>query len=263
MYNPLIMRLKFLFLTLLAIVVTTSTAQIEITDDNAEEKLLANNDRLILVDFYATWCGPCKKMDPILKQLSEKYAGRVDFYKIDVDKNQVDDALGVTAMPTYFFLKNSTNLEVIEGMRSKAVMEELIEKYINHDTDAVVVEEVVESTETSYYDADSNHGYNDEFSISNIAAIWHSSTKLNSLAWHIYLKHDEESALEKGIEIVERSIELDQNYYNTDTLAALYYKTSNYKLALKKAKEAIEIAKRDSVDYSSTTTLMNNIIDRL
>ncbi|AGC78120.1 thioredoxin 1 [Nonlabens dokdonensis] len=249
----------FLFFSALSL----SHAQIEINDDNAEEKLLTNNDRLILVDFYATWCGPCKKMDPILKELSEKYAGRVDFYKIDVDKNQVDDALGVTAMPTYFFIKNSTNLESIEGMRSKAVMEELIEKYMYYDTDVVEVEEVVESTETSYYNASSNHGYDNEFSISNVADIWDSSRKLNSLAWHIYLEHDEDEVLYKGIEIVERSIELDQNYHNTDTLAALYFKTGKYKLALKKAKEAIKIAKRDSVDYSSTTNLMNEIIDQL
>jgi thioredoxin 1 len=109
--------MKYFLYVLFFSFVTVLNAQIEITDDNAEAKLLVNDDRLIVVDFYATWCGPCKTMDPILKELVREYKGRVDFYKIDVDKNEVDDALGVTAMPTYFFLKNSTNLKAIEGAR--------------------------------------------------------------------------------------------------------------------------------------------------
>lgn len=259
------MRLQKFILLFILSCCSVSIAQTELTDDNAEAKLLIDNDRLIVVDFYATWCGPCKKMDPILKKLVAKYGGRVDFYKIDVDKNEVDDILGVTAMPTYFFIKNSSTLEVIEGMRSKEVMESLIEKYMYYETedDVVEIEEVIESTETSYYDATAKHGYESEFSISTIANIWDSWSNLNSLAWHIYLEHDETKTLYKGIEIVERSITLDKNYYNTDTLASLYFKTGEYKQALKKAKEAIEIAKRDNEDYSSTSELMNKIIDRL
>jgi thioredoxin 1 len=105
--------MKYLIAAFICLV-QLAQAQTEITDDNAESKLLVNNDKLIVVDFYATWCGLCKIMDPILKELSEEYAGKVDFYKIDVDENAVDDALGVTAMPTYFFIKNSTNLDVVK-----------------------------------------------------------------------------------------------------------------------------------------------------
>jgi thioredoxin 1 len=258
--------MKYFLYVLFFSFVTVLNAQIEITDDNAEAKLLVNDDRLIVVDFYATWCGPCKTMDPILKELVREYKGRVDFYKIDVDKNEVDDALGVTAMPTYFFLKNSTNLKAIEGARSKADMKALIEEYIDYEVDEEIVEveeTVVESTETEYYNASDNHGNTDEFSISNVADLWNDSSKLNSLAWHIYQYHEEQSILYKGVEIVKRSIELEETYYNADTIAALYYKLGDYKLALKKAKRAIQIAKRDNISYGSTTELMNDIIDEM
>ncbi|AUC80147.1 thiol reductase thioredoxin [Nonlabens sp. MB-3u-79] len=258
--------MKYLFAAFICLM-QVAQAQTEITDIDAESKLLVNNDKLIVVDFYATWCGPCKIMDPILKELSKEYAGKVDFYKIDVDENAVDDALGVTAMPTYFFIKNSTNLDVVKGAMSKGDMTSLIEKYVDYNTeDDVVVEEVVESTETSYtdasrYDAAAYHNTKDELDRSY--KIWTNSSQLNTLAWHIYEKHYQRTDFYKGIDMVKRSIELEQNYYNLDTLAALLFKVERFSEALKKAKEAIEQAKRDGVAYDSTTELINKIIDKM
>ena len=88
--------MKKVLLILLLCIAIPSTAQTELTDATAEPKLLTNNDRLIVLDFYATWCGPCKRMDPIIAELEKKYKDRVDFYKIDVDKKQIDDALGIS-----------------------------------------------------------------------------------------------------------------------------------------------------------------------
>jgi thioredoxin 1 len=239
-------------------------SQTEITDDNAESKLLVNNDKLIVVDFYATWCGPCKIMDPILKELSEEYAGKVDFYKIDVDENAVDDALGVTAMPTYFFIKNSTNLDVVKGAMSKGDMKSLIEKYVYYNTaDIVEVEEVPEETLYNSFDINENHATTTEFSDQVVEEIWNDYSKLNSLAWHAYEHHDKIGDLLKAIEIVERSIELYKINANVDTHAALLFKTGNYTQALKKAKEAIEVAKKNGESYTETTQLMNKIIDKM
>ncbi|EDP97690.1 thioredoxin (trxA) [Kordia algicida OT-1] len=232
-------------------VVIPSFAQTELSDDDAESKLLVNNDRLIVLDFYATWCGPCKRMDPILKQLDKKYGDRVDFYKIDVDKSQVDDALGISAMPTYLFIYNSSNLEQIEGAMSKAKMEGLIKKHMGGDS-----ETVIESTETDDFDLN-------DFSQSNIDKIWNSSSKLNSLAWNAYKTQSDIKILLRAIKAVERSIELEATYYNVDTHAALLYKTGNYNKALKKAKQAIDIAKKEGLSYGSTSELIEKIIDEM
>jgi thioredoxin 1 len=251
----------FMFFVMLTSVMTIE-AQIELTDDDAEKKLLINNDRLIVLDFYATWCGPCKIMDPILKELAKEYEDTVDFYKIDVDKNDVDDALSVDAIPTYFFLLNSTNLNVTEGAMSKNEMREIIDELLRENSNAST-SSLPNDSNSVFYDANAVHGDLDEFSISTIAGIWDESTKLNSLAWHIYEQHDEEDILFKAIEVVMRSIELEETYYNADTLAALYFKIGKYKQALKKAKRAIQIAKRESISYTTTTELINAIIDQM
>jgi thioredoxin 1 len=247
-------------LLLLCLITLSGHAQTELTDSNAEEKLLTNNDRLIVLDFYATWCGPCKRMDPIIAELEREYDGEVDFYKIDVDKNKIDDALGITAMPTYLFIKNSTNLEQIEGAMSKNDMNALIYKHLT-GRDNEISETVYESYNS--YSALENHGNNDEYSQNNLDNIWNNSSNLNSLAWHTYEEHEDVKSLLKAIKIVERSIELEANYYNLDTHAALLYKTGNYTTALKKAKEAVDAAKRDDLNYASTTELIQKIIEEL
>lgn len=243
--------MKKLILSLLFLgLVVNLQAQIELTDENAEEKLLANNDRLIVLDFYATWCGPCKTMEPILEEMTREFAGKVDFYKIDVDKSQVDDALGVNAMPTYFFIKNSENLEVIEGAMSKERLKGLI---LKHGGESLQVTNV----------SNSDDDMEGEFSDATINKIWDDWSELNSLAWHAYEEHKEVDVLLKSIKIAQRSIELDENHYNVDTLAALYYKTGNYTKALKEAKKAITLAKAVDYDHETTTELINKIIDKM
>ncbi|WP_298518890.1 co-chaperone YbbN [uncultured Kordia sp.] len=248
--------MKKVLLLLMLCIAIPSFAQTELSDDEAESKLLVKNDRLIVLDFYATWCGPCKRMDPIMKELDAKYKDRVDFYKIDVDKSQVDDALGISAMPTYLFIKNESNLEQIEGAMSKVRMEGLIKKYMNYEEE----ETVIESTETDNTSGDFDVS---DFSQANIDSIWNDSSKLNSLAWNAYKTQDNVKVLLRSIKAVERSIELEKTYYNVDTHAALLYKTGNYAKALKTAKKAIDIAKSEGLAYTSTSELIEKIIDEM
>jgi len=70
-------------------------------------KALLHTDKLVLVDFYAEWCGPCKKMKPYLAEIEKEYAGRVDVVRIDTDQNpELTRAMQVSALPTLLLFKN-------------------------------------------------------------------------------------------------------------------------------------------------------------
>ena len=99
--------------------------------------------------------------------------------------------------------------------------------------------------------------------VDDVKFIWNSSDDLNSLAWNYYKTESSIEKLEEAKKWVVRSIELKKNYNNIDTYAALLFKTGKYTEALKKAKEAIEIAKENDKDYDSTTELINKIIEKL
>lgn len=254
---------KNLFALFLFAGIINAYAQTELTDTNAQTKLLVNNDRLIVLDFYATWCTPCKRMDPILKELEEEYGDRVDFYKIDIDKNEVDDALGITAVPTYLFIKNSSNLEQVEGSMSKEMMERYIKKHMDGTDEEIVITSTEGYLDGTKYDVWDKHGDSDEFGQDVLDSIWDSWEKLNSLSWHAYEEHDNVKDLLKAIKAIERSIELEANYYNTDTHAALLYKTGNYTKALKVAKKAIDYAKSEELSYEDTSELIVKIIEEM
>lgn len=223
-------------------------AQKEITDKDADSLLLVNNNRLIVLDFYATWCGPCKIMDPLIKELEAKYKDKVDFYKMDVDKNKADETLGISALPSYLFIKNSTSIGVIEGVTGKQKMEALIREHMRPGC-------TITAPSTSNHSSFDVNNYNQE----NIDAIWDSSSKLNSLAWNAYKNHNDRDILLKALQAAERSISLEKNYYNLDTYAALLYKTGNYSKAYKNCKQAIQIAKDEAIDSSVSVALLEKI----
>lgn len=70
----------------------------------------------VVIDFFATWCGPCKRIAPVFEDLADKFYPKVQFLKVDVDESaELVDMFGVSAMPTFVFLKDGKVVKKVEG----------------------------------------------------------------------------------------------------------------------------------------------------
>ena len=89
-------------------------------------------DKPAIVDFYASWCGPCKMLSPIMEKLSKKYEDKVNFYKIDVDESSdLANTLNIKAIPTLIFFKDSSSsIIIMEGFMSETELEHYISSYL-------------------------------------------------------------------------------------------------------------------------------------
>ena len=89
-------------------------------------------DKPAIVDFYASWCGPCKMLSPIMEKLSKKYEDKVNFYKIDVDESSdLANTLKIKGIPTLIFFKDSLSTSIIiEGFMSETELEHYISSYL-------------------------------------------------------------------------------------------------------------------------------------
>ena len=82
-----------------------------------------------VVDFSATWCGPCKMLAPVLEQLSEEMAGKVNFYNVDVDDDSdLAAGFGISSVPTVLMLKEGKVVDQSIGFRPGSAMKSWIEK---------------------------------------------------------------------------------------------------------------------------------------
>lgn len=92
----------------------------------AFEAAIAGN-KPVLIDFWATWCGPCRIMAPVIEEIANEYEGRVIVGKIDVDEeSDVAAAYGIMSIPTLILFKNGQKMDMRVGVQPKAAVEAMI-----------------------------------------------------------------------------------------------------------------------------------------
>ena len=102
----------------------------EINDSNFEAEAL-KAPHPVVVDFTATWCGPCKMLGPILKEYQAEYEGKLKIYSMDLDANQKTAVmLGITTVPTLVFLKDGQEVARCTGYRPKPALAQYFQKLI-------------------------------------------------------------------------------------------------------------------------------------
>ncbi len=108
----------------------SNTATTHVTDASFASEI-EQSDGLVLVDFWATWCGPCQVVAPILDQLASEYNGRAKVAKVDVDSNQrTAMRFNVRSIPSILFFKDGKHVDTVVGAVPKAMLEGKIKQHL-------------------------------------------------------------------------------------------------------------------------------------
>jgi thioredoxin 1 len=103
---------------------------LEVTDASFDQEVL-KSDQPVLVDFWATWCGPCRAIAPIVDELAKEYQGKVKIGKMDVDRNNATPMrYGVRGIPTLLVFKNGEVKEQIVGYVPKEQIQKALDKHV-------------------------------------------------------------------------------------------------------------------------------------
>ena len=94
-------------------------------------KSLVNKGKIVLIDFYADWCGPCQTLTPIISQVAKEYTGKINVLKINIDKNQpLANKLSIRSIPTMVLYREGQQVWRHSGLLTKKELESVLEQNI-------------------------------------------------------------------------------------------------------------------------------------
>ncbi len=113
---------------------THNTSYLTLTDQNFQQEVIENSEP-VLVDFWATWCGPCQVMNPVIQDLAREYAGQVTVGKVNVDEQpQTAAHYGIQSIPTIKFFRNGQIVDQVIGAVPKNVLVDKLNEVLNLET---------------------------------------------------------------------------------------------------------------------------------
>jgi thioredoxin 1 len=117
-------------------VMASITEPIVLTDSNFGSEVAKYP--IMLVDFWAPWCGPCRMVSPIIEQLAKEYSGKIAFGKVNVDDNQrIAASFGIQSIPTLMLFKDGKAVDIIMGALPKAQIEMKLKQQLLSKNDSI------------------------------------------------------------------------------------------------------------------------------
>lgn len=107
-----------------------------ISNEKFEQEVL-NSANPVFVDFWATWCGPCNVMVPVVEEVAREFEGKVDFVKVDVDQSkELATKYNVMSIPAFILFQNRKVLAQLSGILSKEALRKYIQNYVEEELEA-------------------------------------------------------------------------------------------------------------------------------